>query len=101
MAVTPMPPAVQTEMSPRPRPRSRKSFASVATTFRSIDGLRGIGTAAGAGVRGSSPDGYGLIASDDEDKSKTKGLHQPDRLKPKSSLEPWTDDRNNLFQILK
>lgn len=37
----------------------------------------------------------------DQDKSKTKGLHQPDRLKPQSSLEPWTDDRNNLFQILK
>jgi SAM-dependent methyltransferase len=32
---------------------------------------------------------------------KDKGLHRPDRLIPKSSLEPWTDDRNNLFQILK
>ncbi len=32
---------------------------------------------------------------------KDKGLHRPDRLKPESSLKPWTDDRNNLFQILK
>ena len=38
-----------------------------------------------------------LTAKPDKD----KGLHRPDRIKPKSSLEPWTDDRNNLFQILK
>jgi SAM-dependent methyltransferase len=38
-----------------------------------------------------------LTAKPDKD----KGLHRPDRLKPKPSLEPWTDDRNNLFQILK
>jgi hypothetical protein len=38
-----------------------------------------------------------LLAKPDKD----KGLHRPDRLKPKPALEPWTDDRNNLFQILK
>jgi SAM-dependent methyltransferase len=38
-----------------------------------------------------------LTAKPDKDKA----LHRPDRLKPKPSLEPWTDDRNNLFQILK
>jgi hypothetical protein len=31
IAVTPMPPAVHTEMSPRPDPRSSRSLASVAT----------------------------------------------------------------------
>jgi SAM-dependent methyltransferase len=34
-------------------------------------------------------------------KEHEKGLQRPDRLKPRPSLEPWTDDRNNLFQILK
>lgn len=30
-----------------------------------------------------------------------KDIHQPVRLQPSASLDPWTDDRNNLFQILK
>jgi SAM-dependent methyltransferase len=38
-----------------------------------------------------------LTAKPDQDKA----MHRPDRLKPKPGLEPWTDDRNNLFQILK
>ena len=33
--------------------------------------------------------------------AKAANLHRPDRLLPRPGLEPWTDDRNNLFQILK